>query len=413
MVIPQDLIIRNVFVTCVLVGLLASGGVTAAGAQSVIPQEQMRVVSSSPNAASQEFVLDGNSATVWNAFDPSGAAPPHEMIMALGGSYQVSEFRYLPGTFTRCTKYEVYVSPTNGAWGNAVAMGTWITDSSEKTASFAPTPGAFLRVRYLNLYCYAAEHNVVGVADAGGGGGGGGAAAHAALTNDHTNLANDHTNLATQIGAVSTTAEMTAQNAMIKQDIVDALAAIQVDIATLQETVDALPAGSGPCEVPPVWGKMFDGADRFVAVLDGAAYCDKETGLVWEAAPAVIGGPNNNGFQTWDVAIIICSRREVVAGRKGWALPLREQLASLMDRQSALCTGGGPCLPDDHPFSDVQSAAYWSATTVETNAANAWGVNFDAGSVSPGSKASIVGRAWCVRGGQVFDGNTHDTFPAP
>ncbi len=88
------------------------------------------------------------------------------MILALGGSYQVSEFRYLPFSWTKCTQYEVYVSATNGLWGSAVAAGTWANDSTEKTASFPPTPGAFLRIRYLDNYCYVAEHNVSGVATA-------------------------------------------------------------------------------------------------------------------------------------------------------------------------------------------------------------------------------------------------------
>ncbi len=133
----------------------------------VIPQGQMRVDSTSSDGANENNVLDGDSATFWR---PLGAGPPHDMVLDLGGSYIVSALRYLPHTFTRCTQYEVYVSVTNGDWGPAVASGTWGTDNSEKTASFASTPGAFVRIVYLNPYCYAAEHNVVGVAVAVSGG---------------------------------------------------------------------------------------------------------------------------------------------------------------------------------------------------------------------------------------------------
>ncbi len=132
---------------------------TGGGGGSVIPQGQMSVVSASSDGANKAKVLDGNSTTMWGA----NGSGPHEMVLALGGSYDVSEFRYLPFSWTKCTQYEVYVSATNGNWGSAVAAGTWANDPTEKTASFPPTPGAFLRIRYLNSYCYVAEHNVAGV----------------------------------------------------------------------------------------------------------------------------------------------------------------------------------------------------------------------------------------------------------
>ena len=166
----------------------------------------------------------------------------------------------------------------------------------------------------------------------------------------------------------------------------------------------------GP-NIPPVWGKKIAGADRFEAVLDGAAYCDKETGLVWEARAGDTDGDmdvDNDDRVSWTEAISHCSRQEV-DDRKGWALPLREQLATLVDTQSALCTGGGSCLPDDHPFSDVQSGFYWSATTVAGNPAFAWGVDFNDGSVFSFNKG-VDPYAWCVRGDQSFDGNTHTTL---
>lgn len=105
--------------------------------------------------------------TLWRPFDPTGAEPPHETILALVGTYLVSAFRYLPSNFTRCIQYEVSVSATNGAWVPAVAMGTWSGDSSEKTASYAPTPGDFVAIGKLNPYCYVAEHNVAGAANLG------------------------------------------------------------------------------------------------------------------------------------------------------------------------------------------------------------------------------------------------------
>ena len=159
-------IATNVLYLCallIIVGMLSpfADTVTAqSNGGSLIPQGQMSVVSVSSDEANKENVLDGNSNTKWGPRDSN----PHEMILALGGTYNVSEFRYTPYIWTKCTQYEVYVSATNGSWGSAVVTGTWATNSSEKTVSFPPTPGAFLRIRYLNSYCYAAEHNVAGVA---------------------------------------------------------------------------------------------------------------------------------------------------------------------------------------------------------------------------------------------------------
>lgn len=143
-----------------------------------------------------------------------------------------------------------------------------------------------------------------------------------------------------------------------------------------------------PCEVPPVWRKKFSGPDRFVAVLNGAAYCDQETGLVWETFPAM-------GSFDWTGAINHCATRQVGA-RKGWSLPMREQLASLVDTNSGLCIGGGLCVPDGHPFQNVQLTNYWSATTTMGTPTFAWFVNFFFGSTLV-SKLDGQGLAWCTR----------------
>lgn len=187
-------------------------------------------------------------------------------------------------------------------------------------------------------------------------------------------------------------------------------AEILAQIEILNDKIDALPdpGATGPCDIAPVWGKKIVGPDRFVPVLDGGAYCDKETGLVWEAAPTIMGGPDNDGRQNWVSAISHCANLEV-DDRKGWSLPMREQLATLVDTQSGLCAGGGLCLPDGHPFSDVQSALYWSASTSANIPHAAWLVRFDDGLVTFSSKGSNL-HAWCVRGGQSFDGNTHTTL---
>ncbi len=145
----------------------SNGGGGGSSGGGLIPQGQMQVVSATSDTGNMQKVLDGDSATKWSPYD-SVNGPPHEMVLDLGGSYLVSEFRYLPDSWTKCTQYEVYVSMSNGNWSSAVATGTWANDATEKTASFTATLGAFLKIRYLNSYCYAAEHNVVGSSTSGG-----------------------------------------------------------------------------------------------------------------------------------------------------------------------------------------------------------------------------------------------------
>jgi hypothetical protein len=148
------------------------------------------------------------------------------------------------------------------------------------------------------------------------------------------------------------------------------------------------------------WDKMLDStngdangcnSDRFTCLFGDTVVRDNETGLVWERTP-LIGG------RTWPEAISHCARREV-GGRKGFHLPMREQLASLGDSSNS-----NPSLPTGHPFLNVQSAGYWSATTDADDPADAWGVDFGSGYIGFTDKGNGFIQVWCVRGGQVYDG---------
>jgi hypothetical protein len=188
------------------------------------------------------------------------------------------------------------------------------------------------------------------------------------------------------VGAVQT--ELTTQHGIITEDI--------AEVKDLVEALDGA-AGGGLSAFPP-WSQIIPAAERFVLVLDrGEAVLDKETGLVWEQSP-------DTTLRNWIGAISHCANREV-GGRKGWQLPMREQLASLVDTSNA-----APALPTGHPFLNVQSAFYWSATTLANAPTSAWFVLFDDGVVGAINKGTSIPRTWCVRGGQSFDGNTHDTL---
>jgi hypothetical protein len=143
---------------------------------------------------------------------------------------------------------------------------------------------------------------------------------------------------------------------------------------------------------PSSWYKILPASKRFKLVMNDEAVLDLETGLVWERSP---GTTQRN----WNNAITHCYSKEV-GGRKGWRLPTVEELASLVDT-----TQSNPALPAGHPFQNVQSSSYWSATTNFGNTSYAWFVGFSNGSVfdANGGKSSN-NYVWCVRGGHGYDG---------
>jgi hypothetical protein len=149
-------------------------------------------------------------------------------------------------------------------------------------------------------------------------------------------------------------------------------------------TTFAVPADSDMSAVP-AWAQMLPVEQRFVPVMGGAAVLDKETGLVWEQSPQTT-------THQWSSARLECTSR-TVSGRSGWRLPSVNELTSLIDT-----TNTTPVLPTGHPFSNVMSSRYWSATTSADLPTLAWNGNFDDGEVASYLKASFL-FVWCVRGG--------------
>jgi len=141
---------------------------------------------------------------------------------------------------------------------------------------------------------------------------------------------------------------------------------------------------------PGRWDKNLPSDTRFTVLTEfnNEVVRDNNTGLVWEVSPV-------GSFFDWARAISHCTTRKV-GSRKGWSLPMREQLASLVDTNSILCIGGGLCLPDGHPFQNVQSASYWSAETTAGTPTFAWVVNFFFGGMLV-MNLDGKGHAWCVR----------------
>jgi uncharacterized protein DUF1566 len=168
---------------------------------------------------------------------------------------------------------------------------------------------------------------------------------------------------------------------------------------------------AGPYYAEPSWDQKLQcdtqaTCPRFIVLSNwsSAAVLDRETGLVWERSPDATP-------RTWIQAISDCAGREV-GGRKGWHLPMQEQLATLVDTTgTGVDVIGNPVkLPDGHPFQNVRSALYWSATTDADAPTLAWFVFFGNGNAGTSVVKTNGNPVWCVRGGQSFDGNTHSTL---
>lgn len=126
------------------------------------------------------------------------------------------------------------------------------------------------------------------------------------------------------------------------------------------------------------------GSGRFVLVLGGEAVKDQKTGLVWEQAPDSFHG-------VWSEAPGHC-RAKTVGGRQGWRVPTVQELSSLLDQSQE-----NPALPQGHPFSNIKSAIYWSATPSATDDIVAWHVSFLRGEAVTDQK-SQTRRVWCLLG---------------
>ena len=159
-------------------------------------------------------------------------------------------------------------------------------------------------------------------------------------------------------------------------------------------------AGSAYADELESWDKKITNASKRFEVLkdfNNEAVEDKETGLVWEKSPGEtdgVAGITAADKVNWGGAIFKCIEK-AVGGRTGWRLPRFFDLASLVDPNAT----SAPFLPAGHPFSNVQSGDYWSATSRASESTRAWLLLFDIGDVDSNDKTHS-GFVWCVRGGQ-------------
>ena len=140
-------------------------------------------------------------------------------------------------------------------------------------------------------------------------------------------------------------------------------------------------------EIPPTWSQILPASERFVLVMGGEAVLDKETGLTWAKDANLLNTTTN-----WQAAINSCANLSL-GGRKGWRLPTREELASLVDPSQF-----NPALPSGHPFIKVESWGYWSSTEHESHSPSAWAVAMNHSNVFSQPKTYDNCYVWPVRG---------------
>lgn len=117
--------------------------------------------------------------------------------------------------------------------------------------------------------------------------------------------------------------------------------------------------------------------------------CDHLTGLFWTLNANLSVFPLN-----WQEAFdfIDDMNQRSTYGYSDWRLPNRRELRSLMSYQTRL-----PALPEGHPFIDVFSGWYWSATTAVINPKYAWYVHMEGARMFYGGKDQSY-LVWPVRG---------------
>jgi Protein of unknown function (DUF1566) len=137
------------------------------------------------------------------------------------------------------------------------------------------------------------------------------------------------------------------------------------------------------------WDTNHPSASRFVtlAAFHNQAVLDKNTGLVWEQAPAT-------ATRNWNEAKDHCANR-TVGGTVGWRLPSVIELKSVQD--PSLVSPFVPTMVFPGIQTDHEDGLYWSAS-LSPEGPFPWIVSFSgSGCQAPGNPDRLRS-TWCVRG---------------
>jgi hypothetical protein len=146
--------------------------------KNLIPFDQMKLVRfSSENHANDrkaEYAIDGKLATVWHSqFTGKLAKPPHELVIDLGGNYDIQGFRYLArqdgGWNGALAETEFFVGDSPDSFGDQPAAKAIFKKDrkAQATDCESPVTGRYVKVRALSEvngkdWASAAEIGVVG-----------------------------------------------------------------------------------------------------------------------------------------------------------------------------------------------------------------------------------------------------------
>jgi len=125
-----------------------------------------------------------------------------------------------------------------------------------------------------------------------------------------------------------------------------------------------------------------DSPARFTLVLEGAGVKDNQTGHIWEQEPDRI-------HDVWSASVARCTTK-TVGGKSGWRAPSVDELKTLIDTSQH-----DPALPAGHPFSNIKSEIYWTATPDPKDDIVAWQISFFSGEPVTDQKSGTR-RMWCV-----------------
>ena len=134
------------------------GGTNCSPSQIAQAAWSVNYVSSEENQGEAGYArnaFDGDPTTFWHSqWYPNSVALPHEIIIDLGASYDVSGFSYLPrqdgsvnGTIA---DYEFYVSSSPEDWGTPVQTGTFANNALLKEVNFPSKSGKYIRLLALS-----------------------------------------------------------------------------------------------------------------------------------------------------------------------------------------------------------------------------------------------------------------------
>jgi hypothetical protein len=139
-------------------------------------------------------------------------------------------------------------------------------------------------------------------------------------------------------------------------------------------------------------------SSRFKCVMNGEAVLDNQTGLVWARDAQILGKKVD-----WEESVKLSENIEI-GGQKGWRLPTRDELISILDTSQS-----EPALPEGHPFlniNDLSTASgrpagysYWTSTVYKDDNDRAWMVTLGLGGVIESLKL-LDGTIWPVRDGE-------------